>query len=139
VPEPGIPCCQVGALPWRTKNGRARVLLVTARNKRRWIIPKGHPSKRLNDASAAAREAEEEGGVRGIIREPIGCYVHRRPGRKPITVTVYGLEVTSKVRNWQERSQRRRKWVSPHKALQLVDDPELRRLLSSYLRGGGLG
>ena len=59
---------QVGALPvLQTKNGN-RVLLVTCKDKKRWIIPKGSRSKRVKDRVAAEREAIVEGGVVGTAR-----------------------------------------------------------------------
>lgn len=49
---------QVGALPVRRKgDGSIEILLVTARQKNRWLIPKGARSGRLTDDDAAAREA----------------------------------------------------------------------------------
>lgn len=128
------PSMQVGALPWRIgKDGRARILLVTARDKPRWIIPKGHRSKKRRDQDAAAREAREEAGVKGIIADPIGQYLHRRPRRAAVTVTVYELKVTSEIRKWRERDQRRRKWVTPRKAVKMIADQGLRALLASFV------
>jgi hypothetical protein len=48
---------QYGALPYRrTKTGTLEILLVTSRNTRRWIIPKGWPIKGMKPAKSAARE-----------------------------------------------------------------------------------
>ncbi|HEY3622474.1 MAG TPA: NUDIX domain-containing protein [Roseiarcus sp.] len=43
------------------------ILLVTTRQSKRWIIPKGWPIKGLRPAKSAAREAFEEAGVRGPV------------------------------------------------------------------------
>ena len=60
---------QVAALPLRrSKKGALEILLVTSRTTGRWIIPKGWPSKRIKDHKAAAREARQEGGVKGKIK-----------------------------------------------------------------------
>jgi 8-oxo-dGTP pyrophosphatase MutT (NUDIX family) len=59
---------QYGALPYRLDDGGSiKVLLVTSRETKRWIIPKGWPIKGLKPSKAAAREAYEEAGVRGRI------------------------------------------------------------------------
>ena len=55
---------QVGVLPMRrTPEGGTEVLLVTSRETRRWIIPKGWPMKGLRDDEAARIEAKEEAHV----------------------------------------------------------------------------
>ena len=57
---------QNAGLPYRvTKAGALEILLVTTRQTRRWIIPKGWPIKGLKPANSAAREAFEEAGVSG--------------------------------------------------------------------------
>jgi 8-oxo-dGTP pyrophosphatase MutT (NUDIX family) len=59
---------QYGALPYRfTAEAALEILLVTTRQTRRWIIPKGWPIKSLRPPKSAAREAFEEAGVTGRI------------------------------------------------------------------------
>ncbi len=58
---------QVAAIPLRWTNGRPEVLLVTTRGTGRWTIPKGWPLADSLGAECAAREAFEEGGVRGRV------------------------------------------------------------------------
>ena len=66
---------QVAALPVRRgEDGSLEVLLVTSRETGRWVIPKGWPSKRLSDREAAAREARQEAGVTGTIKNK-KCFV----------------------------------------------------------------
>jgi ADP-ribose pyrophosphatase YjhB (NUDIX family) len=61
---------QYGALPYRfTADAAREIHLVTTRQTRRWIIPKGWPIKGLRPAKSAAREAFEEAGVRGKIAQ----------------------------------------------------------------------
>jgi 8-oxo-dGTP pyrophosphatase MutT (NUDIX family) len=53
--------------------GALHVLLITSRVTHRWIIPKGHPEKRMRPSAVAVIEAREEAGVSGIIsKAPIG-------------------------------------------------------------------
>ena len=52
---PGARRLQYGALPYRTSNGqRAEFMLVTSRETRRWIIPKGWPKKGRSPHRSAA-------------------------------------------------------------------------------------
>ena len=59
---------QYGALPYRfTHDPELEILLLTTRQSKRWIIPKGWPIKGLRPAKSAAREAFEEAGVSGRV------------------------------------------------------------------------
>jgi 8-oxo-dGTP pyrophosphatase MutT (NUDIX family) len=125
---------QVGALCVRRKDdGSRQVLLVTSRDTGRWIIPKGWKAKRLKDHEAAAREAEEEAGVRGKVRsKPIGRYAYRKiedDGARSLRVAVHLLQVRRERDHWQERSQRRRQWFDVREAARRVGEAELRTLI----------
>src|SRR5205085_5647367 len=69
---------QSAALPWRrTGKGDLEVLLITSRETRRWVIPKGWPIKGKSSAKSAAREAFEEAGVTGKVKKsPVGTYAY---------------------------------------------------------------
>jgi 8-oxo-dGTP pyrophosphatase MutT (NUDIX family) len=124
---------QVGALATRRTNGKREVLLVTTRGngKSRWIIPKGSRSRSLSDDYAAAREAMEEGGVRGKVEpRPLGKCAHRKRNGEAKEVSVYRLKVDEQLKHWPEEKERKRKWVSPKKAKSLVDDPALKRIIA---------
>src|SRR5258708_30105039 len=90
---------QYAALPYRRKGkSRTEVLLVTARDTRRWIIPKGWPVKGKPPHKSAAREAREEAGVVGrISRRSVGAfsYEKRLKGGKVVVceVQVFVLKV----------------------------------------------
>jgi 8-oxo-dGTP pyrophosphatase MutT (NUDIX family) len=104
---------QYAAIPIRfCRKGKPKVLLLTSRRRGRWIIPKGWPMKKLSPADAAAREAYEEGGIRGrmLREEPIGRYRYRksdRPKVGEIKVEVFLMRVKRQLREWPERSERR--------------------------------
>ena len=130
------PLQQIAALCWRKRKGAVEVLLVTSRETRRWVIPKGWPMEGLADFNAARREAFEEAGVEGRMRrEPIGQYFYEKRGKKevlPVTVTVYALEVVKKLKSWPEAKQRERSWFSPHDAMLRVAEPGLKDILSTF-------
>ena len=70
---------QYGALPYRFTPDAALDLLVTTRQSRQWIIPKGWPIKGLRPAKSAAREAFEEAGVRGRVGgKSIGFFAYNK-------------------------------------------------------------
>src|SRR5262245_16184818 len=101
---------QVAALPIRwNSDGSYSVLLVTSRETRRWIIPKGWPQPAHEDHAVAAQEALEEAGVLGTADAGIiGSYVYqkrRHGGVTAVRVSVYLLAVTEELADWPERHQ----------------------------------
>ena len=125
---------QVAALPVRAGvDGGVEVLLVTSRRTRRWVIPKGWPWTDRADHEAAAGEAEEEAGVRGVVSaDPLGRFTYdkqRRDGVAAIEVAVFLLRVTEELGSWPEQHQRQRVWLAPAVAAERVAEPELRALL----------
>src|SRR5438876_1413113 len=103
---------QYGALPYRlTARSRPQFMLVTSRETRRWIIPKGWPHKGKTPHHSAAREAFEEAGVVGAVaRHPVGSFAYRkrlRSGRVVLCeVHVFPLRVRHQTKLWPERRQR---------------------------------
>ena len=128
---------QFAALPWRTGVRGLEILLITSRETKRWVIPKGWPMKGRAAHEAAAREAFEEAGVRGdICDEPLGMfrYVKRlkRDKTQLCAVDVFPLQVTAMLDQWPEREERRREWVTPDEAARRVDEPELMALIEAF-------
>lgn len=125
---------QVAALPVRrTRGGSLRVLLVTSRETRRMVIPKGWPWRGFKDSRAAAEEAREEAGILGkTSKKPIGSYTYSKrlpAGDVPVRVKVFLLEVEEELPNWPESEERQRLWLTPAKAAAAVDEPELAALI----------
>ena len=129
---------QYGALPYSMgEDGELRILLVTSRTTRRWIIPKGWPMKLRAPHRAAAQEAFEEAGVVGKPQKrPIGDYQYDKLTDDGLsircTVTVFPLEVRSLDKRWKEAKERDRQWFTAVEAAELVAEPELRALLQNY-------
>jgi 8-oxo-dGTP pyrophosphatase MutT (NUDIX family) len=126
---------QVAAIPMRlSRKGKPQVLLLTSRRRGRWVIPKGWLMRKLSPADAAAREAYEEGGIEGrmLHAEPIGRYRYRkgdRPKIGEIRVQVFLMHAKRQLREWPERDERRSRWVRPHRAAAMVEEPGLAILL----------
>lgn len=133
--KPGTTLHQIGALPVRREeDGSLRVLLVTSRETKRWIIPKGWPMKGKKDHEAAAQEAREEAGVEGSVgKAPIGSYLYwkRRETHFDLCqVSVYLLTVERNLKKWREQTQRDVQWFGPAEAAQLVAEPGLASLIA---------
>jgi hypothetical protein len=68
---------QYAALPFRLDaNGRPQVLLLTSRQTKRWVIPKGWPMRGKKPREVAAQEAFEEAGLVGTLigKRPVGSF-----------------------------------------------------------------
>ena len=132
------PRTQYAALPWRRDgSGIVEILLITSRETRRWVIPKGWPIKTLRPGQSAAQEAFEEAGVLGPVRNRrIGRYHYDkrlRSGRlQHVRVLVYPLEVREMASDWPEIGQRAHRWVAPEEAADMVDEPDLKTLLAAF-------
>ena len=125
---------QCAALPFAWDGGELRVLLVTSRETRRWVLPKGWMEKRLSPHALAAKEAFEEAGVVGEVeRRPIGRYDYLKRGPRDrltaCSVRVFPLRVERLLDKWPERRQRRREWFSPAEAAMAVEETGLVTLL----------
>lgn len=127
---------QCGALPFRVDDaGRIEVLLVTSRETRRWVIPKGWPIRKLRASETAAREAYEEAGLAGpVSTEPYGVYTYEKRLKSrafvPCAVDVYLMQVEKEQKRWPERNERERRWFDAPTAAALVDEPELSDLIA---------
>jgi 8-oxo-dGTP pyrophosphatase MutT (NUDIX family) len=124
---------QVAALPVRPGDGGLDVLLITSRETRRWVIPKGWPMKGRKDHQAAAQEALEEAGVAGKIRkQPIGAYTYQKrliDRVEACRVMVYLLEVEKQLISWREKDQRKRQWFSQSEAADRISEPALSAMI----------
>lgn len=138
--EDGEPRRQVGALPFRFgRDGKPKILLVTSRESRRWVIPKGWPMKGRKPFEAAAREAYEEAGLRGAIgKRPIGHYLYQKRLKNLdavlCQVKVFPLEVRKQLKHFPEENQRDLRWFSPADAAEAVSEPGLAALIRTACR-----
>ena len=129
---------QYGALPWRSSDGgELEILLISSRETRRWVIPKGWPIRGLAPNMAAMREAYEEAGIEGYpSMTPVGSYGYAkrmRTGReRDVKVDVFALQVSVEHPDWPEMHEREKLWVPRSQAATMVDEPELRAMIASF-------
>jgi 8-oxo-dGTP pyrophosphatase MutT (NUDIX family) len=134
---------QYAALPFRMGKSEPEVLLVTSRETKRWILPKGNPKKDKKSYLVAADEAFEEAGLKGKASEKpfytFDSYKRLKSGKMvPCRVRVFSLAVKKEFDRWPEKGERERAWMSfaeaAHNAgeaglvllfLELAADPDL--------------
>ena len=120
---------QAGVIAHRIANGRHEVLLITSRDTRRWIIPKGNIEPGKTAPEAALQEAFEEAGVRGILASEIPLcfytYFKRRTDQPslPVSVEVFLLEVTEQLKKWPEKGKRKLRWLPIARAIKKLEEP----------------
>jgi 8-oxo-dGTP pyrophosphatase MutT (NUDIX family) len=127
---------QFGVIPFTVQSdGAIRVLLLTSRATRRWVVPKGWPKRRLKPYEAAAQEAFEEAGLSGTIisKRPIGEYSYSKEIAPfvsvPCVVKVFLFQIDAQAQEWPERHERTIQWFDPRTASTLVHEPELSAVL----------
>ncbi len=129
---------QYAALPYRVDGARVRILLITSRRSRRWIIPKGWPIEGLKPHEAAAAEAAEEAGIVGTAEaQPIGSYRYLKMGRggesaRAVQVIAFPLLVEAHHHAWKEQAERSQHWFRYQDAAALVAEPALKRLIVDF-------
>lgn len=112
---------QASAVPIRFRGEESEFCLITSSGKRRWCFPKGLIDPGETPLETALKEAKEEAGVIGYIRNPpLGSYEYHKWGRS-LSVLVMLLEVHESLDAWEESGVRERRWVKLDQALQLLD------------------
>lgn len=120
---------QAAAIPYRWSSGRLEVALITRRQGKRWIVPKGNIEPGESARRSARREASEEAGLLGqISARPFGSYAYSK-GREPRVVLVFLLRVTRELERWSEMDERERRWIRIERAVERVHERGLRTLL----------
>jgi len=135
---------QFAALPWRiTVGGTRQIMLLTSRETRRWVIPKGWPMKGRKPAEVASQEAYEEAGLIGQIvgKRPLGNFHYEKrltKGAIICEVRVFLFRVERQLDDWPEKGKRQRKWVDVRQAAAYVEEGGLagiiNRFANSYVR-----
>jgi len=129
---------QFAALPWRIGEGGLReVMLLTSRETRRWVIPKGWPMKGRKPAEVASQEAYEEAGLIGQIvgKRPVGHFHYeKRLAKKAVLceVRVFLFRVERQLDDWPEKGNRECLWFDAKQAAALVEEDGLAEILNRF-------
>ncbi|HUD30962.1 MAG TPA: NUDIX hydrolase [Novosphingobium sp.] len=120
---------QTHALPYRVRDGRIEVLLVTSRRKGKWILPKGKVEPGETPSQRAAIEAFEEAGIRGTVSaKPVLASSLADPSRAQI----YPLLVLEELEQWPEMELRQRAWFPMSEARSRLRNDWLLRALAAF-------
>lgn len=110
-----------------------RVCMVSSRNRKRWVIPKGQIEKGQSATDAALAEAWEEAGLLGSIEsESLGTFIYTKNNLEH-HVVVYAMLVSGERDEWPEGDFRQREWVTIEEALSRIDEVELRQLVQMHM------
>jgi 8-oxo-dGTP pyrophosphatase MutT (NUDIX family) len=120
---------QSGVIPYRKKNGKTEVLLVTSIRKKNWIVPKGFIEYHMSPFQSAKKEAFEEAGVKGSNTTKIlGHYTVKKNGSELLT-KIYSMKVTRIIKDYPEKNLRKRKWFSIYEGAKKVEIDELATII----------
>ena len=111
--------------------------MITSRETRRWVIPKGGRMAGKSDPQAAAIEAMEEAGVQGEIDPAaIGAFRYakrlKNGDERMCIVAVFPLKVLIQLGAWPEVAERERRWMSVADAASSVMEPDLADLIRTF-------
>jgi 8-oxo-dGTP pyrophosphatase MutT (NUDIX family) len=130
---------QFGVIAWRfaASGGGVEILLITSRDTRRWVVPRGNAIPGLRPYDNAAQEAFEEAGIRGgVQQDEVGTYRYdkrTKDGRvTPALVHLYPMLVTEEADAWPEQKERERRWFAPDAAAAAVDEADLADLIRDF-------
>ncbi len=120
---------QSAVVPYRAGADGLELLLITSRKGTRWVLPKGVVEPGMSPAESAAKEAEEEAGVRGVVDPtPLGTYRYNKWGGT-CTVEVFAMGVIQEMSEWPESAIRQRAWLPPEEARDRVREAGLKDIL----------
>lgn len=123
---------QSGVIPYRVQDGKIEVLLITSRDRRKWVMPKGDIPNGMSPPDSAAKEAWEEAGVIGTVSDrKIGTYQYRKRG-KNYRVNMYLLPVETLCEDYPEAGHRQRQWVDISNAMRWIKITSLKRILKEF-------
>jgi 8-oxo-dGTP pyrophosphatase MutT (NUDIX family) len=128
---------QYGAFPYRITAQGVEVMLITSRETKRWVIPKGWPMAGKKPHQVAAVEAHQEAGVKGVVaKKPIGAYPYSKilpdGSQRLMFIEVYPLRVTLETKKWREKGERHRAWFRQDEAAALVDEGGLAQIIDEW-------
>ena len=124
---------QIGVVPIVGKKEGLLIVLVTARGKGQWLIPKGNQHRKRSKREMALTEAYEEAGILGSITCKDYVDVPFRKDGRDLILRLYPMYVKRILKNWPEQDSRERKIVGTKKAKKLLRCKKMRAGLDQLL------
>jgi len=125
---------QAAAIPFRKKNAKIEILLITSRTRGKWIIPKGLIDPGDSAPFTALKETIEEAGVQGeVFPEVIGTYEYPKWSGL-CHVSVFAMQVNKVLDVWEEMDFRKRHWFDINIALKKVKPARVRQIIHSFAK-----
>ena len=125
---------QAAAIPFRQRDGKTEVCLITTSSGASWTVPKGVIEQGNTGRDTALTEAREEAGLHGdIIGGSVDHYTLRKWDTR-FTVEVYVMKVTQEDDEWEEKSFRQRRWSSGVDAVALIGNRSLGDVLRQAMQ-----
>ncbi len=121
---------QSSVVPYRMREGRLEILVVSSRSGKNKVVPKGIVDPGLTPRESARKEALEEAGAKGKVgKKPLGSYGYPKWGGT-CEVEVFPMKVTEVLHSddWEE-NQRTREWISSAEAADQLKHKELRSMI----------
>ncbi len=129
APYPAWVYRQSALLPYRWDGEKLRVLLITSRSGKRWVVPKGIVEPGMSPIDSALKEVHEEAGVDGRVHDRLLGHYRQDKWGGTCEIAVYPLEFTRERFDWPEAPFRRRRWFSVREACKRVRRKRLRRII----------
>jgi 8-oxo-dGTP pyrophosphatase MutT (NUDIX family) len=124
---------QSAVVPYLMENGKLKIILVTSRKKKHWIIPKGIVEPDMRPADSALKEAYEEAGAEGVVEKGILTTFEYRKWGGVCQVKLFLMRVTALKNEWPEMPFRERKILEPDDALKLIDVKPMRKAVKKII------
>jgi len=122
---------QSAVIPYRERDCKTEILLITSRNKKKWIIPKGIIEPELSPQKSAAKEALEEAGVTGKVDEGIIATYKYKKWSGVCEVKIFAMRVNEILNEWEEDF-RSRKWINLNNFEKFVKNNNLIKVLNKF-------
>lgn len=127
--QPDFTFYQSCVIPYRVREGKLEILLITSLRKKKWIVPKGFVEYNLSAFESAKKEAYEEAGVLGANETTeLGEFKIEKAAGLTI-FKVYSMEVTEELEAYPEMNMRKRKWYLFENAVEKLEMPHIKSYL----------
>ncbi|MCF7791968.1 MAG: NUDIX domain-containing protein [Victivallales bacterium] len=121
---------QSGVIPYTIEDEQIKVMLITSKKKKKWIIPKGIIEPEMSPRDSAAKEAYEEAGITGrVFKEEITNYIQEKWGGE-CSITIFLMKIDKIFDQWEEDF-RKRKLFTPGKAAEKIKIKPLKKIIKN--------